>query len=68
MKLQNYLPENMTASSSSIKFERSEKLEKSASLNLLLRFQRLLIYEFYSAGKFCNTEHIDKGNYFNKLI
>lgn len=60
-KLQNYLPENMSSSSSSVKFERCEKLEKSASLNLLLKFQRLLVYEFYTAGKFYNADTTDKG-------
>ncbi|GFU31029.1 e3 ubiquitin-protein ligase HERC2, partial [Nephila pilipes] len=46
-KLENNIPETMT--SSAIKLEKLEKMEKSASLNLLLRFQRLLVAEFYSA-------------------
>ncbi|CAL1297267.1 unnamed protein product [Larinioides sclopetarius] len=47
LKLENNVPETMT--SSAIKFEKLEKMEKSPSLNLLLRFQRLLVSEFYSS-------------------
>ncbi|GIY59956.1 e3 ubiquitin-protein ligase HERC2, partial [Caerostris darwini] len=47
LKLENNVPENMT--SSAVKFEKIEKLESSPSLNLLLRFQRLFVSEFYSA-------------------
>ncbi|KAG8176599.1 hypothetical protein JTE90_026848 [Oedothorax gibbosus] len=49
LKLENNLPDSMTTSTSS-KYERFASSENSPSLNLLLRFQRLLISEFYSAG------------------